>query len=78
MAAGCGLSLVARGSWDGPGICNEWNGVLTSDSTRNKVAFELGASRCLGRVPPPPALYVVCEIFLVLTSVWLLDKTWAE
>ena len=49
---------------------------MAKDATRNKVAFERAASPCLGHTPS--ALYIVCEICLVLTAVLQLDKTWAE
>ena len=46
MDARCGSST--RGLWDGPGTCNESQGVETRDDTWRKVPCDLDALPCLG------------------------------
>ena len=46
MDARCGSST--RGLWDGPGTCNESQGVEPREDAWRKVPCDLDASPCLG------------------------------
>ncbi len=56
MDARCGSST--RGLWDGPGTCNESQGVETLDDAWRKVLCDLDASPCLGHA-------IVCSAWAV-------------
>ena len=56
MDAKCGSST--RGLWDGPGTCNESQGVAARDDARRKVACDLDASPCSGHAIVCSACFV--------------------